>query len=192
MYFFICLDGVFVSVRRSVRLRRGFVNLERAPFGGEKLRIPSLLFVEKMRTQSRFNVGFPVFVLSNVLMFVLKGFGGVCLLLQLMRVEVASTSSGGGDDGLVSNGRPRKLMHNASSKVSVVVEKMLLPILDTPLRPHVVFDAVQDQAELDLMEEVDKQHPEVMADSQSFTRHLLGLYDRYKIYSQGYSPIVRM
>ena len=39
-----------------MRLRRGFVNLERAPFGGEKLRIPSLLFVEKMRTQSRFNV----------------------------------------------------------------------------------------------------------------------------------------
>jgi hypothetical protein len=34
------------------------VNLERAPFGGEKLRIPSLLFVEKMRTQSRFNVRF--------------------------------------------------------------------------------------------------------------------------------------
>ena len=42
--------------RRSVRLRRGFINVERAPFGGEKLRIPSLLFVEKMRTQSRFNV----------------------------------------------------------------------------------------------------------------------------------------
>jgi hypothetical protein len=39
-----------------VRLRRGFINVERAPFGGEKLRIPSLLFVEKMRTQSRFNV----------------------------------------------------------------------------------------------------------------------------------------
>ncbi len=109
-----------------------------------------------------------------------------------MRVEVACTSSGGGDDGLVPNGKARKLMHNASSKVSVVVEKMLLPILDTPLRPHVVFDAVKDQAELDLMEEVDKQHPEVMADSQSFTQHLLGLYSRYKIYSQGYSPIVRL
>jgi hypothetical protein len=39
-----------------VRLRKGFVNRERAPFGGWKLRIPSLLFVEKMRTQSRFNV----------------------------------------------------------------------------------------------------------------------------------------
>lgn len=43
--------------RRNVRLRKGFVNLERAPFGGQKLRIPSLLFMEKMRTQSRFNVG---------------------------------------------------------------------------------------------------------------------------------------
>lgn len=46
------LDGC----RRNTRLRKGFVNLERAPFGGLKLRIPSLLFVEKMRTQNRFNV----------------------------------------------------------------------------------------------------------------------------------------
>ncbi len=44
--------------RRSVRLRKGFVNVEKAPFGGLKLRIPTLLFVEKMRTQSRFNVSF--------------------------------------------------------------------------------------------------------------------------------------
>jgi hypothetical protein len=42
--------------RRNVRLRKGFVNVERAPFGGLKLRIPTVLFVEKMRTQSRFNV----------------------------------------------------------------------------------------------------------------------------------------
>jgi hypothetical protein len=47
-----------------VRLRRGFINVERAPFGGEKLRIPSLLFVEKMRTQSRFNVRFNVRISS--------------------------------------------------------------------------------------------------------------------------------
>ena len=39
-----------------MRLRKGFVNLEKAPFGGMKLRIPTLLFIEKMRTQSRFNV----------------------------------------------------------------------------------------------------------------------------------------
>lgn len=42
--------------RRHVRLRKGFVNLENAPYGGLKLRIPSTLLVEKMRTQTRFNV----------------------------------------------------------------------------------------------------------------------------------------
>ena len=39
-----------------MRLRKGFVNLENAPYGGLKLRIPSTLLVEKMRTQTRFNV----------------------------------------------------------------------------------------------------------------------------------------
>lgn len=41
---------------RHVRLRKGFVNVERAPYGGMKLKIPTLLLTEKMRTQSRFNV----------------------------------------------------------------------------------------------------------------------------------------
>lgn len=40
----------------QVRLRKGFVNTESAAYGGRKLRIPSLLFTEKMRTQNRFNV----------------------------------------------------------------------------------------------------------------------------------------
>ena len=44
------------AVWRHVRLRKGFVNREAAPYGGQKLRIPRLLFMEKMRTQSRFNV----------------------------------------------------------------------------------------------------------------------------------------
>jgi hypothetical protein len=44
------------AVWRHVRMRKGFVNVEKAPFGGMKLRIPSLLYVEKMRTQYRFNV----------------------------------------------------------------------------------------------------------------------------------------
>ena len=39
-----------------MRLRRGFVNEENAPFGGKKLRIPTLLLEEKLRTQTRFNV----------------------------------------------------------------------------------------------------------------------------------------
>lgn len=80
-------------------------------------------------------------------------------------------------------------MHNASSKVAVVVEKMLLPILQTPLRTHVAFDAVSDQAELDLMEEVDKQHPDIMGDSVTFTAHLTSLFERYQAYTKGYAAV---
>ena len=83
----------------------------------------------------------------------------------------------------------RKLMHNASSKVAVVVEKMLLPLLDVPLRSHVVFDAETDQAELDLMEEVDRRHPWAMVDAQAFVGHLQTLFVRYKAYAGGYSKV---
>jgi hypothetical protein len=29
----------------------------------------------------------------------------------------------------------------------------------------------------------------VMADSQTFSKHLLGLYDRYLAYTHGYAPV---
>ena len=41
---------------RHVRLRKGFVNRELSMFGGEKLKIPRVLLLEKLRTQHRFNV----------------------------------------------------------------------------------------------------------------------------------------
>jgi hypothetical protein len=82
-----------------------------------------------------------------------------------------------------------KQVHNASSKVNLVVHKMLLPLLDAPLRTHVVFDAEADQAELDLMEEVDKSHPRVMEDPTSFVQHLQSLLSRYKAYASGYSRV---
>ena len=44
------------AIWRHVRLRKGFSNLERAQLGGYKLRIPTVLLTEKMRTQTRFNV----------------------------------------------------------------------------------------------------------------------------------------
>ena len=71
-------------------------------------------------------------------------------------------------------------MHNASSKVSLVVQRMLLPLLDTPMRTHVVFDVDKDQAELDLMDQLEREKPEILEDSKSFVQHLQGLYDRYK------------
>ena len=44
------------AIWRHVRLRKGFDNVERAPYGGVKLKIPVTLLAEKLRTQSRFNV----------------------------------------------------------------------------------------------------------------------------------------
>lgn len=44
------------AIWRHVRLKKGFLNVERAPYGGAKLRIPVTLLAEKLRTQSRFNV----------------------------------------------------------------------------------------------------------------------------------------
>ena len=46
------------AIWRHVRLKKGFDNVERAPYGGFKLRIPVALLAEKLRTQSRFNVRF--------------------------------------------------------------------------------------------------------------------------------------
>jgi hypothetical protein len=48
------------AIWRHVRLRKGFENVERAPYGGLKLKIPVSLLAEKLRTQSRFNVSAPV------------------------------------------------------------------------------------------------------------------------------------
>jgi hypothetical protein len=44
------------AIWRHVRLKKGFENVERAPYGGLKLKIPVALLAEKLRTQSRFNV----------------------------------------------------------------------------------------------------------------------------------------
>ena len=76
----------------------------------------------------------------------------------------------------------RKVVHNASSKVSLVVQRMLLPIIQTPLRSHVVFDVEEDQLELDLIEQLGKKNPEVLDDTTglTFIQHLQGLFDRYR------------
>ena len=44
------------AVWRHVRLKKGFVNREMVPHVGARLRIPTLLLSETIRTQQRFNV----------------------------------------------------------------------------------------------------------------------------------------
>lgn len=77
-------------------------------------------------------------------------------------------------------GKERKVMHNASSKVSVVVHRMLFPLLESPMRTHVLLDNDADQAELDLLDQMGRRNPGIMDDQQTFVQHLLGLVERYK------------
>jgi hypothetical protein len=78
-------------------------------------------------------------------------------------------------------GKDRKIVHNASSKVSLVVQRMLFPLLDTPMRTHVALDAEADQLELDLIDQVGRHKPGIMDDQQSFISHLQSLLERYKM-----------
>jgi hypothetical protein len=50
---------------RHVRLHKHFVNHETALYGGRKLKIPMSLYIEKIRTQSRFNVSLCFILFSN-------------------------------------------------------------------------------------------------------------------------------
>ena len=83
----------------------------------------------------------------------------------------------------------RKVVHNASSKVSLVVHKMLLPLLEAPLRSHVVFDVEADQDELDLVAQMNKTRPALLDDPLSFVEHLQTLFHRYKAYADGYRAV---
>ena len=63
------------AIWRHVRLKKGFENVERAPYGGLKLKIPVTLLAEKLRTQSRFNVRhhflfYLIAILSCKIMFI--------------------------------------------------------------------------------------------------------------------------
>lgn len=103
-------------------------------------------------------------------------------------------NGGGGRGGDVITGKERKVVHNASSKVSLVVQRMLLPLLQAPLRTHVVFDVEEDQLELDLIEQMGARKPDLLDDPQTFVEHLRGLFDRYKQWqspSGAYSRVCR-
>ena len=116
------------SVWRHIRLKKGFVNREAAPYGGFKLRIPRLLFLEKKRTQARFNVSPLALRAAFRLCALLKAKRG-----QVMRMDTSSAAAL----------KDRKQVQNASNKISCVVHRVLIPLLDAPIPPHVSFRPVR-------------------------------------------------
>lgn len=76
--------------------------------------------------------------------------------------------------------RGKKTMLNAASKVVVVIEKMLLPLLDVYVGSHVSFFVADEQTEFDFLDQVQRQHPGAMTDLETFVEYARGLFERYQ------------
>ncbi len=74
--------------------------------------------------------------------------------------------------------KDRKTVQTAPSKVSLVVQRMLLPLLDFPVAPHVVFEAEPVGAgdlEADLMRRLLRDQP--ACDREGFLERAGRLFD---------------
>jgi hypothetical protein len=80
-----------------------------------------------------------------------------------------------------------RVLHNATSKVNLVVHRMLLPLVDMPMRPFIEFEAGVDVVELDLIDHLREKNPTLMEDRAGFVEYLKNLFDRYK--RLGYEPV---
>lgn len=87
---------------------------------------------------------------------------------QMMRMDACKTG-----------GKERKTVQNASAKVNLVVQRMLLPLLEVPMRSHVAFDSGDEEAGLDFMDHVSVTRPELLTDEEGFVLHARGLFQRY-------------
>lgn len=162
------VDGAFHSISlrmmkaiwRHVRLRRGFDNVERAPYGGFKLRIPVPLLAEKHRTQSRFNV-------SRVDPRAPEP--GLFMPPQVMRTM----------SGTPCPVKERKVSQSASSKIDSIVRQLFLPMLTMPTPSHTSF--LHEGADAQILRQVAEEHPEVVKTEADFVSHMVALYRRFAL-----------
>ena len=75
--------------------------------------------------------------------------------------------------------KERKVVQNASSKVSLVVQRMLLPLLESPMRGFVVFEATPDDSMRELMDTMRQNKPELIEDRAEFLEHMGRIYDEF-------------
>ena len=143
------------AIWRHVRLRKGFENVERAPHGGFKLKIPSMLLAEKLRTQSRFNVRGRC----------AGGFRRLFNVSQVMRT-MASPSV-----------KERKTSQSASSKIDSIVRQLFLPMLCMPAPPQTSF--LPEDADDAILRQVAQDRPGALASEADFVEYMVGLYRKF-------------
>ena len=121
------------SIWRHVRLRKGFVNLECAPFGWKKLRIPSLLYTEKMKTQSRLHV----FSCPRLVVWIVGSLDPDCLqkmlhpvLLDMLppHVQFSPTDQ--------ASSPARRCLHTSSAAPLTKPQARLNAASTRPVQPH--------------------------------------------------------
>jgi hypothetical protein len=77
--------------------------------------------------------------------------------------------------------KERKIVQNASSKVSLVVQRMLLPLLEAPMRGYVVFEAEHDDSMRELLDTMRQNKPELVEDRGEFLEHMGRIFDEFSV-----------
>ena len=147
------------AIWRHVRLRKGFENVERAPYGGFKLKIPMTLLAEKLRTQSRFNVSDASYVC--IVYCVFNIYIGA---LQVMRMSVTA--------------KERKISQSAPSKIDSIVRQLFIPMLSMPTPSHTSF-LVEDCEEA-LLRQVAQDKPDSLGSEAAFIECMVQLYRKFQ------------
>lgn len=77
--------------------------------------------------------------------------------------------------------KPTKLTQNASNKVNVVVQNVLLPLLSAPIGEFVSFQ-IRDSSEVDrqYLEHLSEREPSSLKDRDSFVQKMTEMYDGLK------------
>jgi hypothetical protein len=149
------------AIWRHVRLRKGFDNVEKSPYGGLKLKIPVALLAEKLRTQSRFNVSLSR--LSVCAMRLLRIYY-LHWVSQVMRMSAPA--------------KERKISQSAPSKIDSIVRQLFVPMLGMPTPPHTSF--VPEDCEEALLRQVAQDKPESMGSEDTFIECMVQLYRKFQ------------
>jgi hypothetical protein len=163
------------AIWRHVRLRKGFHNLERAQLGGYKLRIPTVLLTEKMRTQSRFNVS-----LVTMLVFHFRKIDNP--VTQCSHVTtIFSYFNSPPPQTMRMNAQavraPPKNPVSAASKITKVVTEFFLPMTDCFVPAYTPLTQSPDAEEMMLLERIWEMFPEAMRSREDFVDRMGMLYD---------------
>lgn len=167
------------SIWRHVRLRKGFVNMEPLSHGGAKLKIPSLLLQEKIRTQNRFNVSVqmpPRPIVNGFLLYIYTTahprpyFGqGLISQLQVMRQKINEST-------ITKERRSTSIM---SKRISSMLLEVILPmgknVEQLPKKTRFILTEVDSLR--NIFKSIQRDCPKIAANKEKLLKEVERAYD---------------